>query len=161
MIALPNRNTDEGLKARVLLAECRGPSFPGYALPNAKICVQYMALVLSNRMANPTPFAAKQGTLQSIVTAPGQFAGFEHYPAYSGGIKKNIQDMLDIANNSKDKRSTIFAAYIQMALDVAKAPTISDPTPGKMVAWRTAGSGSPGTGFNLFCTMSGASFYYQ
>lgn len=161
MITLPDRTTDEGLEARVLLAECRGPSFSGYVLADAVTCMQFMDLVLWNRVKNPTPFGAKRPTLQSVVTAKGQFAGFESYPNYKDGIRKNIQAMIDIANNSKDKRNVSFAAHIQAALDVAKNATILDPSPGKLVAWRTAGSGSPGAGFTLFRTVSGTTFYYQ
>src|SRR5438067_2501101 len=134
MIALPVKTTDEGLESRILLAECRGPSFPNYVLADAKTCMQFMDRVLWNRVANPTPFGAKDSTLLSVVKAKGQFGGFENYPSYNAGIRKNIQDMMDIANNNKDKRNAAFAAHIQAALEVASAPSILDPTPGKLVA---------------------------
>ncbi len=163
MITLPDKTKDEGLEARVLLAECRGPSFYGYTLADAKTCMEFMDLVLWNRVKNFAPFGAKHGTLLSVVTARGQFAGFEQYPNYSAGIRKNIQDMLDIANNVKDQRHASFAAHIQVALDIANSTsTILDPTPsgaGKLVGWRTAGSGSPGAGFTLFRTVSSTDFY--
>jgi hypothetical protein len=123
--------------------------------------MQFMDLVLWNRVDDPTPFLAKQATLLAVVTARGQFKGFEGYPSYNAGIRQNIQDMLNIANNSKDKRSGNFATHIQAALDIAKNPSIPDPTPGKLVAWRTGGAGSPGSGFKLFRNVSNTNFYYK
>jgi hypothetical protein len=160
-LELPDRTTDEGLEARVLLAECRSPLYAGYTIEAATECMQLMDLVLWNRVDDPKPYGASQGTLASAVRAPGQFAGFEHYPTYSAGIKANIQAMLNIANSTKDKRSELVAAHIQAALDVASDVTIPDPTPGSLVGWRTFGSGSPGAGFKLYKTVLFNSFYYK
>jgi hypothetical protein len=162
MIALPDRTTDAGLEARVLLGECRGPFQSGYSLEDATTCMQFMDLVLWNRVQNPKPFLAKEKTLLSVVTAPGQVAGFELYPNYNNGIRQNIQNMLNIANSSKDKRSAACEAHIQAALDIANSDeTIADPTGGTMVAWRTFGSGSPGDSFKLFRTVLFNTFYFQ
>ena len=161
MITLPDKSTDQGLEARILLAECRTPSMFGYTLADAKTCMQFMDLVLWNRVENPGPFGASQGTLLSVAKARGQFRGFESYPNYNAGIRANIQDMLNIASKANDKRHVAFAAHIQTALDVAKFVSILDPSPGKLVSWRTGGSASPGTGFTLFRTVLGVDFYYQ
>lgn len=160
MTALPAKNTDAGAETRLLLAECRGPSFPGYNLAMAKQCMQLMDLVLRNRIKNPRPFLSKAGTLLSIITAPRQFQGFRNYPNYDAGIMHNIQEMVDIANNPRDHRATVFAEFIQMAIRIALGRSITDPTPGALSAWRTAGSGSPGPNFILFKTVLGTSFYY-
>jgi len=161
MVSLPDRMTDAGIEVRILMAECRGPSLPGYSSADAKTCMEFMHIVLWNRVADPRPFGAKQATLLAVITAAGQFAGFENYPDYSGGIRQNLQRMLDIANDSKDSRNAQFTEFIQIAIDVAKNRTILDPTPGKLVGWRTGGSGSPGGGFKLFRTVAGTDFYYQ
>jgi hypothetical protein len=160
-IKLPDKLTDAGLEARVLLAECRGPLYAGYTLAEATKCMELMDLVLWNRVRDPKPYLAAKATLTSVVTAKGQFAGFENYPTYNAGIKANIQKMLDIANSSKDQRSELCAEHIQAALDVASAATIQDSSPGNLVAWRTAGSGSPGGEFKLFATVFNNDFYYR
>ena len=160
MITLPDKNTEQGMEARVLLAECRSPSFAGYSLALATTCMQFMDLVLWNRVADPGPFLAAHATLRSVVTARGQFRGFENYPNYNPGIRQNIQDMINIAN-AKDKRQADFAAHIQAALDVARLPTIPDPSPGKLVGWRTANASSPGPGFTFFRTVLNTDFFFH
>jgi hypothetical protein len=160
MIALPPRATDVGAETRLLLSECRGPSFAGYNLIDATSCMQLMDLVLSNRIDNPKPFLAKHDTLLGVITAPGQFEGFQHYPHYSNAIVHNIQQLVDIANRVKDQRAARFAEFITTAIRIATVATIPDPSPGSLVAWRTAGSGSPGAAFTFFKTILGTSFYY-
>jgi hypothetical protein len=64
---------------------------PGFDQGMATSCMQLMDLVLWNRVDNPKPFLAKGVTLPAVVKARGQFAGFENYPHYSGGIASNIQ----------------------------------------------------------------------
>lgn len=92
--------------------------------------------------------------------AKGQFAGFGKYPNYDENIKKRIQRALDIANDSKDSRSSTYSAYVNKAIEIAKSVKYSDPSPGKLVAWRTANSGSPGINFTLYKTVLGVDFYY-
>jgi hypothetical protein len=162
MIQLPNRDTDAGLEARVLLAECRGPAFSSFNLADATQCMQLMDRVLWNRVANPVPFGAKAGSgLPGVVKARGQFAGFANYPNYDASIKARIQDAINIANNSKDSRSSDYAGFVNSAINVANSPTISDPSAGKLVAWRTAGASSPGSGFSKHATVAGVDFYFQ
>jgi hypothetical protein len=161
MITLPARGTDEGAETRVLLAECRGPAFQGFNMAEATTCFQLMDLVLWNRVSNPKPFLAKASTLVAVITAHNQFQGFESYPNYSAAIVQNIQQLVDIANNSKDKRSTVFSDFIGTAMRIAGAATIADPSPGTLTAWRTGGSGSPGPGFTFYKTVLGNSFYYM
>jgi hypothetical protein len=122
--------------------------------------MQYMDLVLWNRVENPRPFLAKDGTLLAVIKARGQFQGFENYPHYSRLIVHNIQQAVNIANNPKDKRSSEFQALIQTAIDIAGSPTIPDPSKtGFLAGWRTAGSGSPGSDFTFVMTVWGTDFY--
>jgi hypothetical protein len=162
MITLPDRNGDEGVEARVLLAECPGPAAAKYSLQSAEEAMRLMDAVLWNRMENPGPFRARGATsLVGIVRARGQFAGFEKYPDYDVKIRSRIQDAIDIANDSKDSRHAKYAEFVNKAIEIAKSAYYEDPTPGKLVAWRTANSGSPGRGFLFYKTVLGNDFYYQ
>jgi len=160
MITLPEKDTDHGAESRLLLAECRGPSLAGYNLADARTCMQLMHLVLWNRVKDPGPFLAKAKTLVAVITAKGQFRGFEPYPDFDPLIANNIQQMIEIANNQKDKRSGHFADFLNTALSVAAGPIMTDPSKGALTAWRTAGSGSPGSHFKLHQTVLGTDFYF-
>ena len=161
MIKIPERNTDEGRETRVFMAECRDPEASDYDLSDAKTCMQWMDLVLWNRVHHhPKRFMAKHATLLGVLTAPGQFAKFEHYPNYSAELVHRLQKMIDIANNPKDKRSSDYTDYIQAAMKVAGAPTIHDPSPGLLTGWVTSGTRSPGPNFTLYDTSGGNDFYY-
>jgi len=160
-IQLDERTTVTGAETRLLMAECRGPSFPNYTLVAATECMQLMDLVLYNRLKNnPGQFMAKHAkTIIDIIKAPGQFAGFEKYPNYNGAIATNLQSMLNIANKSSDPRHQDFADFINAAIKVAKEVTISDPSGGIAASWRTQGASSPGSNFVKFKTVGGNDFY--
>jgi hypothetical protein len=160
-IELEARTTVKGAETRLLMAECRGPSFPNYNLAAATECMQLMDLVLYNRLKNnPGQFMAKHAkTIIDIIKAPGQFAGFEKYPNYDGAIATNLQSILNIANNSSDSRHQNFADFINAAIDVATQATISDPSGGIIASWRTQGASSPGPNFVKFKTVGGNDFY--
>jgi hypothetical protein len=161
MISLPAKNDAEGAEVRVLLAECRGQSFSTYTLADATTCMQLMDRVLWNRRSDPAKFGARGAkSLADIIRAPGQFAGFQNYPNYDVSIVNRIQAMLNIANSTKDKRSQDFADFINAAIDGANDPSIQDPSPGTLVAWRTKGSGSPGGNFKKHDTVLGNDFHY-
>lgn len=162
MIALPDKASNEGAEARVLIAECPGPGANSYTLSLASEAMQLMDAVLRNRLANPGPFGAKGATtIAGVIKAKGQFYGFEGYPNYNSGIKQNIQSSIDIANNPKDKRSAAYTSFLEKAIEIAKLTKFSDPSPGKLVAWRTAHSGSAGKNFIEYKTVFGNTFFYQ
>lgn len=162
MIQLPDRNSDEGVESRVLLAECPGPANPNYTIELVSEAMQLMDAVLWNRMKNPGPFlAAHAKSLADVVRARGQFRGFEKYPDYNAGIINNIQNALDIANNPKDARSAAYIAFVNKAVEIAKSANYKDPSPGKLSSWRAANSGTPGKGFLFYKTVFGNDFYYQ
>ncbi|WP_338848055.1 hypothetical protein V8J88_04475 [Massilia sp. W12] len=161
MIVLPNKNETDGCETRLLLAECRGPSNSSYTLADAKLAMQYMDRVLYNRLADPKPYGAPGAkTIADVVRAKGQFAGFQNYPNYDTGIVHRIQAALDIANSTKDPRQAVYAAFIMTAIEVSKSNSITDPSPGKLTGWRTAGSTAPGGSFKFFKTFFGNDFYY-
>ena len=161
MIVLPEKNETFGCETRLLLAECRGPANPSYTLADAKLAMQYMDRVLYNRLADPKPYgAAGAKTIADVVRAKGQFAGFQNYPAYDASIVNRIQAALNIANSKKDPRQAAYAAFITTAIEVSKAESIIEPSPGKLTGWRTAGASAPGGSFKFFKTLFGNDYYY-
>ncbi|MEY4562742.1 MAG: hypothetical protein RLZZ618_2019 [Pseudomonadota bacterium] len=161
MITLPEKKSDDGVEARVLLAECRGPAASSYTIELAAEAMQLMDAVLWNRMANPGPYMAKGAkTLADIVRAPKQFEGFGKYPDYDPKIRQRIQDAIDIANNPKDSRQAAYAEFVNKAIEIAKSAYFTDPSPGTLASWRTANSGSPGKNFTLYKTLLGNDYYY-
>jgi hypothetical protein len=161
-ISLQDHWSNEGVEVRILLAECAGPAHASYTLEAASMAMQLMDTVLHNRRNDPDAFMASGAkNLVDIVRAKGQFQGFEAYPHYSSNIKKHIEDLLHIANNPSDRRNGDYAAFVNKAVEIAKSDDYADPSPGKLVAWRAAGSGSPGHGFIFYKTVLGNDFYYQ
>jgi hypothetical protein len=161
MITLPAKNTNEGAETRILLSECRGPAASGYTLANAKDCMRHMDLVLWNRLADPGKFGARGATtIAGILTAPGQFAGFAKYPNYDASIVNRIQSMLNIANSSKDKRSSDYADFINAAMAIARGALMTEPTTGTLAFWRTSGHAGPGGGATFHKTIGGIDFYF-
>ncbi len=165
-IQLPAKPTVEGAVTRLLMAEARGPSAASYVEADSKTAMQWMVVVLDNRLKNnPGQFMAPNAkTLLDIIKAPKQFAGFSTYPNYDASLVNRLQAMLDIANAVKDKRSALYTTFIQNAINVGKAAPIADPcvTAGskrRLCGWRTGGSGSPGGRFMLYKSFNGNDFY--
>src|SRR5271157_2405006 len=115
---LPPKDDTVGLEVRVLLAECRPPSYKSYNAADAQECMTLMDRVLWNRVNNPKPYGASHSTLLDIVRAKGQFAGFESYPKYDMSIVNRIQAMLNIGGSARDSRSGLFAAHVNMAVQL-------------------------------------------
>ena len=106
VITLPDRQGDEGVESRVLLAECRSLASTTYTIKLARECMQLMDAVLWNRMADLGPFLAKGAkTLSDVVKAKGQFADIAKYPDYDVNIRARIQQAVDIANDPKDQEA--------------------------------------------------------
>ncbi|WLI87645.1 hypothetical protein Q4S45_12930 [Massilia sp. R2A-15] len=161
MIVLPPKDSNAGCEVRLLLAECRSPAYKVYSAADAKLSMQYMDKVLFNRLENPKPYgAAGAKSIADIVRAPGQFAGFGAYPTITDDLALRIQSIVDIANSRKDKRKQLYIDFIDAAIAVTSESSIADPTPGKLVSWRTEGSGPPGGSFKLFKSVMGNTYYY-
>jgi len=162
-IQLPAATTEEGLLVRLFLAESRTPSESGYNASEAKTGMQWMRLVVENRLKNnPKQFGAPGAKkILDIVKAKGQFHGFENYPNLSAAQQSRINDIVNIANKDNDTRQEKFAAFLSSALEVAKSKSaIKDPCQTGLYGWRTAGRGSPGGRFVEYKTpMSGNQFY--
>jgi len=160
-IELPDLREESGAVARLLLAETRSPWASGYDAGEATQAMKWMKLVLANRLRNnPAQFRAASATsLVHIIKAPGQFEGFAGYPKLSDTIRKNVADILEIANNDAHSKQAAFADHVRSAIAVANEAPIGDPCPTKLYGWRTKGSGSPGTRFELFKSVGGNDFY--
>jgi hypothetical protein len=151
-LELPPATTDEGMMARLFLAETASPERKGWDVADAKKSMQWMRLVLKNRLDNdPAQFnAAGAKTRQDIVRGSGQYRGFGSYPTIDADVNQHIQEALDGAdddNNLAQQAQDI--AFVNAALEVAKATTeILDPCGADyfLSGWRTAGHG--GTGDN-------------
>lgn len=159
-LVLPPENTDEGLLARLLLAECIQPSSIYYPGDEESLrTMQYMRLTIENRVAFPNyrifgnPNAR---TVLGIVTADGQFKGFEHYPKLSELQSTNINDAVRLSNDGSGAKFTIYRKHVQQALDVAngQAPKIA----GKIYGWRTSDSTPAGGAFVPAMKLGGQQF---
>ena len=154
-LALPARNTTEGIVVRLLLAESMTPSDNQYDASDAEKGMKWMVVVLNNRLENPGEFGAPGGkTIEDIIkaNAPAQFRGFASYPKYSAGIVQKIQTIVDFANDNNLGTQDEFQDHLKAALRIGenyKSP-IPDPSPTELIGWRTSGSGSPGSGFTPF-----------
>ncbi len=164
-IALHPSGENRGLVERVVLAETRTPAFSTYTAALARQSMEWMAIVLWNRRDNPSLYGASTSSLYAVVTAPGQFAGFENYPTLAPSVQARIDDILRIANNNGDSRSTAYRNHVQMALDIGNThqDTLKsrNPSPGPLSFWRTDGSSPPGGRAVLYRNnLLGNDFYY-
>ena len=151
-LELPPEDTDEGMRARLFLAETASPEHKGWDPDVAKKSMQWMRLVLKNCLDNdPAQFNAPGAkTVRDIVRGKGQFRGFGSYPKVEADVNRRITEALNDANDDNNlAKQAQDIAFVNAALEVAKATTeILDPC-GKdffLSGWRTVGHG--GTGDN-------------
>lgn len=159
-VTLPDLGTDEGLLARLFIAESVNPGFKDYDADQAKRGMRAMKAAVDNRLKNqPEQFGApKATTYADVVGAAGQFHGFSKTAAgkieVAADVQKRIDAVLKQANTGKPGR---YAAFAQAAIDIAKGP-VDDPfkdvkkvgeieTTGGSFGWRKAGSTGPGGRF--------------
>src|SRR5262249_33530897 len=100
---LPGAASQEGLLARLLLLESISPEMSGYDVAKSKQGMQWMRLVLANRLAKPEPFLAKGAkTIEDIVKAKNQFEGFGNYPTLTSKLDARLADVIKISNDDND-----------------------------------------------------------
>jgi len=163
-IELPPRNTTAGLVARLLLAEVMSPSGTKYNLTDATTCMERMVLVLNNRLKNPGQFGATGATtVDEIIKAPGQFAGFDHFPNHYAPLIPRIQGVVDNANNNNLPSQSDFQNHLNEAIRIANAHAtpITDPSSTELIGWRTSGHGSPGPSFVAFSVQLLGTQFFQ
>jgi hypothetical protein len=97
--------------------------------------------------------------LTDVIKSPWQFKGFSAYPAISEKQAKNIQDILDTANDGSNENNGKFSKHLAAVLSVLNELLIKAPCPTKLLGWRAAGASSPGGDFVLFKTFAGQDFY--
>lgn len=161
-LALPPASGNEGLLVRLFLAESRSPDETSYNVGDSKKGMEWMDLVLHNRLKNnPRQFGAPNAkSITDIVKAKGQFKGFENYPSIDARILSRINKIFVLANSNNDRRQPKYRRFVENALAVAKPKLINDPSPNGLYGWRTVGSGSPGGRFVAYGRgLSGNQFY--
>jgi hypothetical protein len=159
-LALPAATTDQGLLARLLIAETPSPEMPGYTDADAETSMIWMRVVIANRLSKPSGVyaSANAKTIADVIKAPGQFKGFQSYPTIDATISKRLDETVSIANESGDGRREKYKKFVQIALKVAAMASVKDPSTG-LYFWRTSGSGAPSTGTNVYKTILGNTFY--
>ncbi|WP_438008210.1 hypothetical protein WME89_05550 [Sorangium sp. So ce321] len=161
-IELPDPATEAGAVARLLMSEARGPSHADYLAADTLESMGWMQRALENRLAkDPSEFGARGAkNLIDIIRAANQFDGFSDYPNYDQGIRRRLQQIVNIANNDNDRMQSDFRKFIQNAVDVARLRVaIRDPSRTGLFGWRAAGTGSPGSRFARFRTLAGNTFF--
>jgi hypothetical protein len=97
---LPAENTPEGLVTRLLLSETQTPSNLTYNDADAQKAMEWMHLVLYNRLKDSMRFGAKKNAgIVDLIKAKDQFAGFENYPKIAAGLQARVAEILKKANN--------------------------------------------------------------
>lgn len=159
-LVLPAENTDAGAMARLFIAEA---AVPRADAANTVRAMGWMRRVLENRLLHGRDFDASGATTITQVIAANdrhvQFAGFSSYPTLTAGVRQNIAARLALANDGRDRRQPIYAAFVQAAIDAATTPAPADPCPTGLWFWRTAGATGPGGRSSLFQSLDGNDFY--
>lgn len=160
-LELPSAITEEGALVRLLLAEAPSPFAAGYSALTAKSGMEWMELVIANRLDLKSALVGSAGakTYFDVIKAPRQFEGFSGYPTLGSKQAKNIQDIVDIANDGTHPKQKLFEAHVRAAIEVSGKGTITDPCPTRLLGWRTAGASGPGGDFTLFQSFAGQDFY--
>lgn len=160
-LALPSAITEQGALARLLLAEAPSPYGAGYTAQRARSGMEWMELVVRNRLAMRSAQVGSAGAnnIIDVIKAPGQFEGFGRYPVIGIQQQRNIDDIVAIANDGTHPKQKQFFDHVTAAIEVARVGTITDPCPSKLLSWRTAGASGPGGSFVLYQSFAGQDFY--
>ena len=156
-VTLPNQDTNDGLLARLFIAESRTPAYAGYDAENVKKGMRAMKATVDNRLRHhPALFGAPNATTYlDIVSAAGQFNGFSKTAAgrlqISSDVQQRFNAVLLKANTGKPGR---YAQFVNNAIAAARDP-IDDPfkdvkkignvdVTGGTYGWRREGSSTAG-----------------
>ncbi|WP_087018449.1 hypothetical protein [Thaumasiovibrio subtropicus] len=167
VIQLPQSSTDEGLLARLFLAESINPSSPRYKEDEAITSMLWMRQVVENRKADSKPSrfaitATSNVTYKDVVIARNQFHGFESYPSLIDSIKNNLLTLVNTANNYNHPEREKYATFVNAALAAAKSNALdsfTDPSQKGLYGWRTKDSSAPGGDFVKHADLAGQTFY--
>lgn len=163
---LSPEGTDEGLVSRLLLAEIRNPSAATYSASDSEIGMRAIRSIVENRKKKPSIFNASSSSTSAIITARGQFAGFD------GGISEVIRQRTNALVNPAGNSSK-FVDFWNDVFRISEAASVIDPYASVTVVAgvnvepgtygvRTAGSSEPGGSFVALSTgknIAGQDFY--
>jgi hypothetical protein len=160
-LELPSAITDRGALVRLLLAEAPSPFAAGYSSLRAKSGMEWMELVVQNRLDMKSALVGSAGaqTYIDVIKAQGQFEGFAGYPTIGSKQQKNIDEIVAIANDGTHPKQKQFFDHVTAAIEVSSKGTITDPCATKLLSWRTAGASGPGGTFTLYQSFAGQDFY--
>jgi len=160
-LTLPTANADQLALIKLLLAESPSPFSVNYDAKAAKTGLQWMRLVVQNRLSMKSGVVGSKGatSIIDVIKSPGQFKGFEQYPVIGSGQRGLIEDILNIANDGTHLKQKLFYDHVSAVIAAATETAITDPCPTKLLSWRTAGAYSPGGAFKLYQNLSGQDFY--
>ena len=161
-VALAAQDTDAGAMERLFLLEAPSPSYIGKYDPARNLeAMRLMRQTIENRLKSPSEYGARGAkTATDIVELGNQFAGFGRYPVLSGAMRRNLDDILAIANSPRHPQQTQFVQFVRDAIAAATEPV--QPVRAayaNVTAWRTKGSSAPGPRFRKLETVSGNDFY--
>jgi hypothetical protein len=163
-IVLPPENTEAGVLARMLIAENIMPSGSGFNLDESLMAMQWMRIVLENRLnfSYPHTLQVPNGakTFMALIKSKGVVEGFEAYPVIAGKKAKDIREALEYANKGTHPKFSFYRGYAQNAIDIATGRKRGiDPCQRKLYGWKTVGSEPPSENFEVFKDLGGQTFY--
>jgi len=158
MLAAPN--TDAGAMERLMLLETMTPARRDYNREDSIQAMRIMRQTIENRLRTPSQYGAPDAKTETDVIAVGnQFAGFGSYPTLDADLSGLLQEILDIAQSSKDPRHLKFAQFVSDAITAATEAISPGARYADATAWRTHNRGSPGGRFRLIASLQGNDFY--
>lgn len=162
VIALAPLSTPAGLMERLFLHETRSPGYgASYDADEAFKAMRLMRQAVENRLKAPKLWGAPGARDEiGIIANKSQFGEFGSYPNIPASFLSQVELILALANNAKDSRHAVYAQHVQNAIVAATEVTQPVELRGLgVVAWRTAGHGSPGRNFRAVTTLQGNTFY--
>jgi hypothetical protein len=157
-IELPDAKTNAGLEVRIFICETRKPHKPGYKLQEAILAMQYMDLVLYNRLISPGVFSAKGAeTIFNIIKAKYQFQGFSNYPSLPSVYVKQLNEFMEQLNKGDSDYLDFYNAELKIANSNKR---MANPSSGYLSGWVTHGKKIKGKLFHFFKDLQGNDFYW-
>lgn len=134
-VTLPPITTEEGVVARLMLAEVKTPGYSDYSADDSKRSMRIIKKVLENRLTKPGLFNASGATNEiDIITAPNQFDGFSKDSSGNLVISSTVQARIDdIVAKANSGPPGPYANFVQNAIDVANG-TITSMDPFKDIS---------------------------
>ncbi len=146
---------------RLFLHETRSPSYGASYDPDDSLkAMRLMRQAVENRLSEPNLWGARGATDEiGVITVRSQFGQFASYPNLPISFMAQVDLIVSLANSPGDSRAAANARHVGDAITAATEITPPVGIAGLgVVAWRTAGHGSPGTRFRAVMTLQGNTF---